>query len=346
MANFIGDSQHFQSKNKNIRSSRMRSESDRSRIMQLSHMVHPNFRKTIGERMFAWQSSLRIFDFRGPKEFQNDSLSQEAVRRIKKRKALYSQRKLISILSMLVGLVGLIIGIVLKELKLLLRYDEIIFSAAMAALIISSVILAGLLIWYRLIVIQIRMIEKGLECWKSAITRSDCLKIVAEIILANVHPYFFHMEIARQVGEELGGFETFASPFLFTILMSTRLFLVMRMILVHHRFIDGKYAGVFRYIPTMKVNYSFGLRVLLNEYPWRLLVSMIFLVLLMGSWSMRACEASRDDISLFKDLLDRFWLVAITYLTVGFVLSLLTDSITHPPPQGVRGTAARAGNEA
>ena len=258
---------------------------------------------------------------------KNASIPKEIIVTIKREQTLHRQRKVNSTLSMVVALFGLILAILKKELELLLdtKPQDIMPLIIMATITISSIILTALLIWYHILAMQIKVIEKGLINWKFAISWKVVLQISAEIILANIHPYSLNTEINNEIMEEEGeGTEKLNNLIgidkVFTILMFTRLYLVMRMIIVHHRLIDGALTGAFNHLHAMKINYSFGFKVLLNDHPWKMLVSMILLVLLLGSWSMRACEARKGDIYLVTDLLDQFWLVAITYLTVGFAL--------------------------
>lgn len=45
---------------------------------------------------------------------------------------------------------------------------------------------------------------------------------------------------------------------------------------------------------------------------------MVISLFMWASWSLRACEMYHDERSHLDDMLDSMWLVAITFLTVGY----------------------------
>ena len=280
---------------------------------------------------------------------KNANIHKEITVTIKRQQTIHWQRKVTSTLSMVVALFGLILAILNKELELFLetKPQDIMPLIIMATITISSIILTVLLIWYHILAMQIKVIEKGLINWKFAISWKVVFQISAEIILANIHPYSLNAQFHNEIMEEEAGTEEkegtpgklsslIGIDTVFTILMFTRLYLVMRMITLHQRLTDTAYTGAFIKLRGMKITYSFSFKVLLNYYPWRMLVSTILIVLLLGSWSMRACEARKGDIHLVTEFLDQFWLVSITFLTVGFVL--LWFSITQAWEMGNGGT--------
>ena len=116
---------------------------------------------------------------------------------------------------------------------------------------------------------------------------------------------------------------------LLTILMFLRVYLVARSLVMHHRITNDSLSQILGKLNEVEINFRYTFKALLQERPWTLLICMIAMVFAIASWCMRICETSYEANSVLSNMYNSFWLVVITYLTIGYMVIPLILTISE-----------------
>ncbi|KAK0133786.1 Small conductance calcium-activated potassium channel protein 3 [Merluccius polli] len=117
--------------------------------------------------------------------------------------------------------------------------------------------------------------------------------------------------VAPRHGERVADVELLLSG-----LMFLRLYLVHRAILLHSKvLLSASYRSIGS-LNNINFTFRFVLKVLMNKYPARTLLAFILFFWLAASWMLTLCE--RPKRVQTGDMDTALWLVAITFLTVGY----------------------------
>uniref|UniRef100_A0A673JD40 Potassium intermediate/small conductance calcium-activated channel, subfamily N, member 4 n=1 Tax=Sinocyclocheilus rhinocerous TaxID=307959 RepID=A0A673JD40_9TELE len=103
---------------------------------------------------------------------------------------------------------------------------------------------------------------------------------------------------------------------LLSALMFLRLYLVHRAVLLHSKvLLSASYRSIGS-LNNINFTFRFVLKVLMNNYPARTLLVFIMFFWLSASWMLRLCERQQQVETGGMDT--ALWLIAITFLTVGY----------------------------
>uniref|UniRef100_A0A8C2Z9U0 Potassium calcium-activated channel subfamily N member 4 n=1 Tax=Cyclopterus lumpus TaxID=8103 RepID=A0A8C2Z9U0_CYCLU len=98
--------------------------------------------------------------------------------------------------------------------------------------------------------------------------------------------------------------------------MFLRLYLVHRAILLHSKvLLSASYRSIGS-LNNINFSFRFVLKILMNKYPARTLLAFILLFWLTASWMLTLCE--RQTRAATGNMDTAMWLIAITFLTVGY----------------------------
>ncbi|XP_015191865.1 small conductance calcium-activated potassium channel protein 1 isoform X2 [Lepisosteus oculatus] len=181
--------------------------------------------------------------------------------------------------------------------------------------------------------VRLFMIDHNLEDWRIAMTTQRVLVIALELAVCAVHPLPGALGVGSggggAVGLEEGNFSSAplcsaSGPqdalldleLLLSCLMFLRLYLVHRAILLHSKvLLSASYRSIGS-LNNINFTFRFVLKVLMNTYPARTLLFFILFLWLSASWLLTLCERQiREETGRMDNAL---WLVAITFLTVGY----------------------------
>ncbi|XP_067366133.1 intermediate conductance calcium-activated potassium channel protein 4 isoform X5 [Channa argus] len=172
---------------------------------------------------------------------------------------------------------------------------------------------------------QLFIIDHNQVDWRIAMTSHRVLVITLELLVCSIHPVGTYWKVglyvnssstaplcvSNQLGEALLNVEL-----LLSVLMFLRLYLVHRAILLHSKvLLSASYRSIGS-LNNINFTFRFVLKVLMNKHPARMLLVFILFFWLTASWMLTLCERQTKALTGHMDT--ALWLIAITFLTVGY----------------------------
>ncbi|XP_076375366.1 small conductance calcium-activated potassium channel isoform X3 [Megalopta genalis] len=242
--------------------------------------------------------------------------------RLGRRKALFEKRKRISDYALVMSMFGIIVMVIENELSSAGVYTKASFySTALKTLItVSTVILIGLILAYHALEVQLFMIDNCADDWRIAMTGRRIGQIVLELVICAVHPipgetYFVW---TTKLVNKNGDFGSKMVPLDvgLSLPMFFRLYLIFRVMLLHSRLFTDASSRSIGALNRINFNTRFVLKTLMTICPGTVLVVFMVSLWIIASWTLRQCERFHDEEH--ANLLNAMWLIAITFLSVGF----------------------------
>uniref|UniRef100_UPI0037E8E0E9 intermediate conductance calcium-activated potassium channel protein 4 isoform X1 n=1 Tax=Semicossyphus pulcher TaxID=241346 RepID=UPI0037E8E0E9 len=248
--------------------------------------------------------------------------------RLRDRKLLLEDKKRLCAMSLGAALLGILLMIVHAEIcrycKNQDRPDTIIIIIN-ASIILSTGCLLALIIAFHCKDIRLFVIDHNQVDWHIAMTSHRILVITLELLVCVIHPVGSYSEIVHYfnsssqallcVSNRSGGV-LMDIDLLSSVLMFLRLYLVHRAILLRSKvLLSASYRSIGS-LNNINFTFRFVLKVLMNEYPARTLLVFILFFWVTASWMLTLCE--RGTGTATGDMDTALWLIAITFLTVGY----------------------------
>ncbi|XP_014481819.1 PREDICTED: small conductance calcium-activated potassium channel protein [Dinoponera quadriceps] len=242
--------------------------------------------------------------------------------RLGKRKALFEKRKRISDYALVMGMFGIIIMVIENELSSAGIYSKASFwSTALKTLIsVSTVILLGLIFAYHALEVQLFMIDNCADDWRIAMTWQRIAQISLELVICAIHPipgeYYFlwTTKLANKNGDI--GSKWVPYDVTLSLPMFLRLYLICRVMLLHSKLFTDASSRSIGALNRINFNTRFVLKTLMTICPGTVLLVFMVSLWIIASWTLRQCERYHDEEH--ANLLNAMWLIAITFLSVGF----------------------------
>ncbi|XP_030756176.1 small conductance calcium-activated potassium channel protein isoform X2 [Sitophilus oryzae] len=211
--------------------------------------------------------------------------------RLGRRKALFEKRKRISDYALVMGMFGIIVMVIENEL--------------------SS---AGV---YR----KLFMIDNCADDWRIAMTWQRICQISMELIICAVHPIPGHYRFVwttKLANRQNGGIGSKCVPYdvPLSLPMFLRLYLICRVMLLHSKLFTDASSRSIGALNRINFNTRFVLKTLMTICPGTVLLVFMVSLWIIASWTLRQCERFHDEEH--ANLLNAMWLIAITFLSVGF----------------------------
>ncbi|XP_046401102.1 small conductance calcium-activated potassium channel protein isoform X2 [Ischnura elegans] len=244
--------------------------------------------------------------------------------RLGRRKALFEKRKRISDYALVMGMFGIIVMVIENELSSAGIYDKASFySTALKTLIsVSTVILLGLIVAYHALEVQFQlfMIDNCADDWRIAMTWQRIAQIVLELAICAVHPipgqyYFLWTTKLANKGGDIGS-KWVPYDVTLSLPMFLRLYLICRVMLLHSKLFTDASSRSIGALNRINFNTRFVLKTLMTICPGTVLLVFMVSLWIIASWTLRQCERYHDDEH--ANLLNSMWLIAITFLCVGY----------------------------
>uniref|UniRef100_A0AAG5DPF6 Calmodulin-binding domain-containing protein n=1 Tax=Anopheles atroparvus TaxID=41427 RepID=A0AAG5DPF6_ANOAO len=242
--------------------------------------------------------------------------------RLGRRKALFEKRKRISDYALVMGMFGIIVMVIENELSSAGVYTKASFySTALKTLIsVSTVILLGLIVAYHALEVQLFMIDNCADDWRIAMTWQRMSQISLELLICAVHPipgqyYFLWTTKLANKNKVIGG-ELVPYDVAFSLPMFLRLYLICRVMLLHSKLFTDASSRSIGALNRINFNTRFVLKTLMTICPGTVLLVFMVSLWIIASWTLRQCERFHDEEH--ANLLNAMWLIAITFLSVGF----------------------------
>lgn len=242
--------------------------------------------------------------------------------RLGRRKILFEKRKKISDYALVMGMFGIIIMVIENELSSAGVYNkEDLMSTGLKTLIsISTVVLLVLIVAYHMLEIQLFMIDNCADDWRIAMTWQRMMQIGMELLVCAVHPipgrfYFLWTTKLSNHGGKIGS-QWVPVDVTLSLPMFLRLYLICRVMLLHSKLFTDASSRSIGALNRINFNTRFVLKTLMTICPGTVLLVFMVSLWIIASWTLRQCERYHDEEH--ANLLNTMWLIAITFLSVGY----------------------------
>uniref|UniRef100_A0A3B4D3I0 Calmodulin-binding domain-containing protein n=1 Tax=Pygocentrus nattereri TaxID=42514 RepID=A0A3B4D3I0_PYGNA len=252
--------------------------------------------------------------------------------RLRDRKFLLEDKRRLCAWALGAAMLGILLMIAHAELCPAVYQPGSIYALSINGLIsVSTGCLLILIIAFHYKDIRLFIIDHNQVDWRIAMTTNRVLGISLELLVCAIHP------VASYLGPDVGvpspvlTWNSSVPPIclcqsqrhtwmevelLLSGLMFLRLYLVHRAILLHSKvLLSASYRSIGS-LNNINFTFRFVLKVLMNKYPARTLLVFIMFFWLSAAWMLRLCE--RQEEVNTGDMGTALWLIAITFLTVGY----------------------------
>ncbi|XP_070504028.1 small conductance calcium-activated potassium channel protein-like isoform X3 [Chironomus tepperi] len=261
--------------------------------------------------------------YKGTSEDKNGTKQKPNVGyRLGRRKALFEKRKRISDYALVMGMFGIIVMVIENELSSAGVYgkDEFYSTALKTLISVSTVILLGLIVAYHALEVQLFMIDNCADDWRIAMTWQRILQIGIELVICAIHPipgnYKFTWTTKLANKNKEIGVAIVSLDVALSLPMFLRLYLICRVMLLHSKLFTDASSRSIGALNRINFNTRFVLKTLMTICPGTVLLVFMVSLWIIASWTLRQCERFHDDEH--ANLLNSMWLIAITFLSVGF----------------------------
>ncbi|XP_013931157.1 PREDICTED: intermediate conductance calcium-activated potassium channel protein 4 [Thamnophis sirtalis] len=181
---------------------------------------------------------------------------------------------------------------------------------------LSTVGLMILIFAFHIKEIQLFMLDNALTDWRIAVSTPKLAFIMLEFLVCSLHPFpvgdFFCLDPKPEQDY------VFLSDvdMLLSLVMFLRLYLVPRAVLLRSSVLgDASYRSIGS-LNKIHFQYPFVLRVMVNSQPGRVLLIFTMGLWIIAFWVLSVCE--RQSMGDDNYLGGAFWLIPITFLTIGY----------------------------
>ncbi|XP_033753872.1 small conductance calcium-activated potassium channel protein 2-like [Pecten maximus] len=238
--------------------------------------------------------------------------------RINLRKEYIQRRRWIVDLEFVFAMAGIILMMIETELYIshnIAKTSVISLGIKCIISVTTAALLVTICINYYTVV-QIKVLDVGVKDWRSVITTWMVCSLLLEIIVCSPHPFPGDYNI---VYTSPGGNQRLVSiDAVLSILMMTRLYLVGKFAVVHSRLLTDTSTSSIGTLSKVKINTKFVFRAAMTNRPGMLIFLVMVITFLVNTWAMRTCEIYYEPVNSKNTYLETMWLVAITFLTVGY----------------------------
>ncbi|KAK3571701.1 hypothetical protein QTP86_016155 [Hemibagrus guttatus] len=258
--------------------------------------------------------------------------------RLRDRKFLLEDKRRLCACALGTALLGILLMILHAELCPAVYLPGSIYALCINCLIsFSTGCLLILIIAFHYKDIRLFIIDHNQVDWRIAMTTNRVLCISLELLVCSLHPVGIYLGPLTAVTNSSSSSSSSStlppvsmplclcsSPMeswlelelLLSALMFLRLYLVHRAILLHSKvLLSASYRSIGS-LNNINFTFRFVLKVLMNKYPARTLLVFIMLFWFTSAWMLRLCERQAQVET--GGMGTALWLIAITFLTVGY----------------------------
>ncbi|KAM4601228.1 intermediate conductance calcium-activated potassium channel protein 4 [Polymixia lowei] len=255
--------------------------------------------------------------------------------RLRDRKFLLEDKKRLCAWALATALLGILLMIIHAEMCPYIYQPGSSYAFIInCSISMSTGCLLILIIAFHYKDIRLFVIDHNQVDWRIAMTSHKLLVITLELLVCAVHPVGTYWDVGRLTPEAKAALEVNSSSsaplcvsyhhgealmdveLLLSVLMFLRLYLVHRAILLHSKvLLSASYRSIGS-LNNINFTFRFVLKVLMNKYPARTLLVFILFFWLIVSWMLTLCERQTQEVTGHMD--KALWLIAITFLTVGY----------------------------
>ncbi|XP_067938025.1 small conductance calcium-activated potassium channel protein-like [Watersipora subatra] len=241
--------------------------------------------------------------------------------RLGQRKVLAEQRRKIADLCCLSALFGLILMIVETECNIADVYTKAdVPSYVIKGLItLSTLVLLVLIGLYHAVEVKLFVVDNCIEDWRIAMSWVRVVQIGAELVICSIHPppgtctFPWYVENIKTLEWKKADVPL---DIIFSLPMFSRLYLIIRVLLLHSKLFTDASSRSIGALNKITFNTRFVLKTLMTIFPGTVMGLFMLSLWIICAWTFRACENFHDP--LFKNFLNTLYMVAITFLSVGY----------------------------
>ncbi|XP_038568444.1 intermediate conductance calcium-activated potassium channel protein 4 isoform X2 [Micropterus salmoides] len=246
--------------------------------------------------------------------------------RLRGRNVLLEDKKRLCALALGTALLGILLMIIHAEIcPFVYKPGSNIALIINCSISLSTGCLLVLIIAFHYKDIRLFITDHNQVDWRIAMTSHRVLVITMELLVCVIHPVGTYWGSGLHVNSSSSAPLCFSSnhggalmdiELLLSVLMFLRLYLVHRAILLHSKvLLSASYRSIGS-LNNINFTFRFVLKVLMNKYPARTLLVFILFFWLTASWMLTLCERKTQEPTGHMDT--ALWLIAITFLTVGY----------------------------
>ncbi|XP_037309713.1 intermediate conductance calcium-activated potassium channel protein 4 isoform X1 [Pungitius pungitius] len=245
---------------------------------------------------------------------------------LRDRKLLLEDRKRLCALSLGTALLGILLMIIYYEICPYMYQpgtNTALFINCSISLSTGCLLIFIILFHHKDIMLFV--IDQKQVDWRIAMSSHRVLVITVELLVCVIHPVGSYWEgglhadsssspplcIYKNQGGPLMNMEL-----LLSVLMFLRLYLVHRAILLHSKVLLSPSYRSIGSLNNTNFNFRFVVKILMIKYPARTLLVFILFFWVTASWMLTLCE--RQYQATTGHMHTAMWLIAVTFLTVGY----------------------------
>ncbi|CAF0745665.1 unnamed protein product, partial [Adineta ricciae] len=262
--------------------------------------------------------------------------------RLGRRKLLFEKRRKASDYALFFAMIGLLLMVLEQELTMAKVYDKNNWCSLLlkSFITLSTLILVAMIVFYHALEVKLFMIDNCLDDWRIAMTWQRVLQIGAEVSICAIHPipgsitfnWTTHMSNKADNPSLMKTVPVYVD-ILLSLPMFFRLYLICRVMLLHSKLFTGLLCSSVNLITLrgdldassrsigafnrIKFNTRFVVKTLMTICPGTVLLVFILSLFIIASWILRACESNHDP-KHHGNLLNSMWLIAVTFLAIGY----------------------------
>ncbi|UJR17545.1 hypothetical protein I4U23_004441 [Adineta vaga] len=264
--------------------------------------------------------------------------------RLTKRKQLQERCSIVNDIMCFIALLGIVLMIWENELTFV-SSDHLETNMTWSIKLIitlSTIVLIALIIYYHYLDMVLFSLNKSLQYWYVALTRSRFILIIIEILICAIHPFprgflnnYESVSNLNNITATLSPSGTIPLSFIpidvaLGLPMFARLYLLCRTITFHSHFLRDSSSRSIGYLNKMPINFAFIMKAYIEQSPTFSLGTFCLLIVTMGTWSFRAC-----NYTSYGDLIPTTYcgrgvatLTALTGVTVSaFLIAVLSQKL-------------------
>ncbi|KAM9852311.1 intermediate conductance calcium-activated potassium channel protein 4 isoform 2-T2 [Aulostomus maculatus] len=246
--------------------------------------------------------------------------------RLRDRKFLLEDKKRLCALAMGAAMLGILLMIIHAEIcPVVYRESSSIALFINCSISLSTGCLLILIIAFHYKDIRLFIIDHNQVDWRIAMTSHRVFVITLELLVCSIHPVGTYWVVTHPGNSSAAAVlcdSNYPSKtlrnieLLLSVLMFLRLYLVHRAVLLHSKvLLSASYRSIGS-LNNINFTFRFVLKVLMNKYPARTLLVFIVLFWLTASWMLTLCDRQTEASTGYMPT--ALWLIAITFLTVGY----------------------------
>lgn len=243
-----------------------------------------------------------------------ESLSAKLVR----RKRLLLRGRLLVSLQFFMAMSGVIFMVVETELYTsgYLGKDSLISFGLKSAITGTTLVLLLATCGCYVTTISVRLLDNGLQDWRLVITAGTWLQLFAELGICAIHP----LPGVIMVNYVSVNGQTREVPLdaVLSILMILRMYLIVKFFVAHNRLLTDTSTQSIGALSKVKINTMFVFKATMTTSPGLVIISLMLVIFVANTWAYRTCEVYYLHEEDPSNYLNAMWLVAITFLTVGY----------------------------